>query len=144
MDGVAKDIFHDTVRRALEADGWVITEDPLTLKFGEQSVFVDLGAEAPMEAERAGQKIAVEVKSFVSVSPVTDLERALGQYLFYRVLLQNQRGNVPLYLALRATAYKRVFNSLDGQRLLSELKLSLLLFDETTERITEWIEPSTP
>ena len=97
-----------------------------------------------MEAERAGRKIAVEVKSFVSVSPVTDLERALGQYLFYRVLLHSQRGNVPLYLALRTTAYKRVFNSLDGQRLLSELKLSLLLFDETTERITEWIEPLTP
>lgn len=111
---MAKDIYHDTVCRTLEADGWTITEDPLTLKFGEQSVFVDLGAEAAIEAERVGQKIAVEVKSFVSASPVTDLERALGQYVFYRTLLTDQRGGTPLYIALREAAYKRVFLSLDG------------------------------
>ena len=31
---MAKEIYHDTVRVALEKDGWNITDDPLTLKVG--------------------------------------------------------------------------------------------------------------
>ncbi|MCU0570892.1 MAG: XisH family protein, partial [Oculatellaceae cyanobacterium Prado106] len=76
---MAKDVYHDTVRVALEKDGWTITDDPLTLPIGERSVYVDLGAEKLLTAEKEGQKIAVEIKSFLSRSPVKDLEVALGQ-----------------------------------------------------------------
>ncbi len=69
---MAKDIYHDTVRTALEKDGWTITDDPLTLRIGLRDVFVDLGAQKLLAAEREGQKIAVEIKSFVSQSPVKD------------------------------------------------------------------------
>lgn len=31
---MAKDLFHDVVRHALEKDGWTITDDPLFLRFG--------------------------------------------------------------------------------------------------------------
>ncbi|MBV6621558.1 MAG: hypothetical protein KI793_01165 [Rivularia sp. (in: Bacteria)] len=30
----AKDIYHDMVVNALEKEGWVITDDPLKLKWG--------------------------------------------------------------------------------------------------------------
>jgi hypothetical protein len=60
----AKDIYHNTVRTALEKDGWTITKDPLTLEIGDRSLFVDLGAEKILAAEKQGRKIAVEVKSF--------------------------------------------------------------------------------
>ena len=30
----AKDVFHDAVKRALEKDGWDITNDPLFIRFG--------------------------------------------------------------------------------------------------------------
>jgi hypothetical protein len=70
----AKDIYHNTVRTALEKDGWTITNDPLTLEIGDRSLFVDLGAEKILAAEKQGRKIAVEVTSFLSVSPVHDLE----------------------------------------------------------------------
>lgn len=65
-----RDAYHDIVRRALEADGWIITHDPLMLQFGERNVYVDMGAEMPMAAEKAGRKIAIEVKSFLSLSVV--------------------------------------------------------------------------
>jgi len=80
---MAKDIYHSTVKIALEKDGWTITDDPLTLKFGRRSAFVDLGAEKLFAAEKADKRIAVEVKSFISPSPVKDLEQALGQYIMY-------------------------------------------------------------
>jgi hypothetical protein len=40
----AKDIYHNTVRTALEKDGWTITNDPLPLKIGKRTLNVDLGA----------------------------------------------------------------------------------------------------
>ncbi len=37
----AKDIFHDAVKRALEKDGWLITEDPLFLRFGGLDMYIE-------------------------------------------------------------------------------------------------------
>ncbi len=59
----AKNLYHDAVVAALVADGWIITEDPLTLSFGGKDLFVDIGAErTTIGAEKAGRKIAVEVR----------------------------------------------------------------------------------
>ena len=67
----AKNVYHDAVLEALKADGWVVTHDPLTLSFGGKDLFVDLGAErTALAAERGEQKIAVEIQSFLSPSPV--------------------------------------------------------------------------
>ena len=54
----ARDTFHDVAKEALIRDGWTITDDPLQLHYGGVDVYVDLAA------EKANQKIAVEVKSF--------------------------------------------------------------------------------
>ena len=55
----AKDIFHEAVRKGLEKEGWVITDDPLKLQVGGVEMYVDLGAEKIIAAEKDGQKIAV-------------------------------------------------------------------------------------
>ena len=76
----AKNLYHDAVIVALQADGWRITHDPLTLSFGGKDLFVDLGAErVAIAAERGAEKIAVEVQSFLNTSLVRDLEQAVGQ-----------------------------------------------------------------
>ena len=45
------------------------THDPLRLKWGVKDMYVDLGAEQLVTAEKAGRKIAVEIKSFVGALP---------------------------------------------------------------------------
>jgi hypothetical protein len=50
-------------------------------------LYADLAAERPIAAERGGQKIVVEVKSFVGTSKLQDLKEALGQYDIYFYLL---------------------------------------------------------
>jgi hypothetical protein len=87
----AKDLYHDVVKTALIKDGWTITHDPYTLSAGCTDVFVDLGAERILAAERNSDKIAVEVKSFRGPSEVRDLEIAIGQYVFYAVLARPGR-----------------------------------------------------
>ena len=69
MENVAAhDIFHDAVKHALEKEGWLITHDPLSLQIGGVEMYIDLGAEQLIAAEKHGEKIAVEIKSFVAVS----------------------------------------------------------------------------
>jgi predicted aspartyl protease len=68
----AKDRFHNAVKIALEKDGWTITEDPLYIDIEDVDFYVDLGAEKIIAAEKASQKIAIEVKSFLGTSNVTD------------------------------------------------------------------------
>ena len=48
----AKDIYHDTVKAALIKDGWTITHDPLTIRLTRKKLYVDLGAERLIAAQR--------------------------------------------------------------------------------------------
>ena len=86
----AKDFFHDAVRLALEKDGWLITNDPLSFTVDTLDFRIDLGAERLLGAEKEGQKIAVEVKSFLGQSEVTEFHTALGQTLNYRTVLRKK------------------------------------------------------
>jgi hypothetical protein len=58
----AKDIFHEAVRKGLEKEDCLITDDPLKLQVGGVEMYVDLGAEKIIAAEKDGEKIAVEIK----------------------------------------------------------------------------------
>ena len=54
----AKDIYHNNVKNALIKDGWKITHDPLRLEWGGKDMYVDLGAEELLAAEKGGRQIA--------------------------------------------------------------------------------------
>lgn len=97
----AKDIYHNNVENALIKEGWTITDDPLVLKWGRKDLFVDLGAERLLPAERDQQQIAVEVRSFTGPSDMVELERAIGQYYTVNYVLTSCRGR-PVYLPHRA------------------------------------------
>ncbi|BAZ31769.1 XisH protein [Cylindrospermum sp. NIES-4074] len=62
----ARNLFHIAVRNALQKEDWIITHDPLEIQFEEVRLKIDLGAERLIAAEKADEKIAVEIKSFAS------------------------------------------------------------------------------
>ena len=135
----AKDIYHDAVKNALIKDGWKITDDPLILSIGKKDLFIDLGAEKLIAAEKKKKKIAVEIKSFLGNSQVNDLENALGQYiLYYEVLLAKQDERV-LYLAIKESAYQEIFEEPIGKILLNRKIIKLLVFEPRKESILQWI-----
>jgi XisH protein len=135
----AKDLFHDCVKVALIRDGWQISHDPYSLKIGKKDLFVDLGAEKLITAEKDSVKIAVEIKSFVSPSEIQDLENALGQYVLYQNVLQKIEPERVLYLAIREAVFHKLFEQEVGQILLENKVLKLLAFNPETEEITKWI-----
>jgi XisH protein len=135
----AKDIYHNTVKTALQKDGWVITHDPFPLQIGKKRLSADLGAERLISAENSTQKIVVEVKSFVGRSDVKDLEQALGQYVLYRQILDEMGVERTLYLAIPRPTFISVFTIELGQVLLKNGIVKLIVFDDESEAILEWI-----
>jgi hypothetical protein len=136
----AKDIYHDTVKTALIKDGWTITHDPLRLKLRKgKKLFVDLGAERLIAAERDTQKIAVEIKSFVGASVMKDLEEALGQFMLYFQLLNRYEPGRMLYLAVSEDIRKTVFEEEAGEILIENSIIKLITFDPEQEVIVQWI-----
>lgn len=136
----ARDLYHDHVKQALINDGWTITDDPLLLFIGDKDLFVDLGAQKLFAAEKAGRKIAIEIKSFVSRSDVADLEQALGQYVLYRDVMAQSHPYTSLFLAISVIVFKSLFEEPIGKLLLTSQRLKLIVFDNEQERILQWID----
>jgi hypothetical protein len=128
----ARDIFHDAVKIALQKDGWKITHDPLSLEFGLGLLYVDLGA------ERSNEKIAVEIKSFLGGSAVSEFHTALGQYLNYRLLMQEQYTEYKLYLAIPSSAYDSFFQLPFVQSTIQQYQLKLAIYKPEKQEIVKW------
>lgn len=135
----AKDIHHNQVKAALIKDGWTITHDPLLIRLTKKKLYVDLGAERIIAAERGTEKIAVEIKSFTRPSDMKDLEEALGQCVLYSRLLARYDPTRKVYLAVTDDVYISVFEEEAGQILIQDGLLSLMTFDANQEEIIRWI-----
>lgn len=135
----ARDIYHPIFKNALIKDGWKITHDPLKLQWGKKDLYVDLGAEKLIAAEKENLKIAVEVKSFVGRSDIDDLEKALGQYILYHDILSKKEPDRALYLAVHEDIFRDLFEEPIGQLLIENNRLRLVIFNPSMEVITKWI-----
>ncbi|MGD1712660.1 XisH family protein [Dapis sp. BLCC M172] len=135
----AKDIYHNVVKNALIKDGWTVTNDPFRLKWGARELFVDLGLSKLIAAQKAEQKIAVEIKSFTNPSSIADLEQALGQYLLYRAVLEEVQPDFLLYLAVRKITYQAIFSEPIGELVINKYKVNLLVFESKKKEVSQWI-----
>jgi hypothetical protein len=133
------DIIHNAVKNALIKDGWLITDDPYVIQYRRTVLYADLGAERPIAAERDGQKLVVEVKSFIGASKIQDLKEALGQYDIYRYLLEETAPDRKLYIAISNVAYNIFFTQDVTQLILNKHQLPIIVVDIETEEIMQWI-----
>ncbi len=134
----AKDVFHEVVKIALQKDGWQITHDPYTLQAGTLELYIDLGAEKVVAAEKDGQKIAVEIKSFTGPSKISQFYTALGQFISYRAALQKQENERVLYLAVPGNVYDSFFTMGFIQSLVQQNQIHLIVYDIEQEAIAQW------
>ena len=135
-----RDTYHDIVVSALEREGWIVTDDPFIIAFGAQDLQVDLGLEMPIGAERGGEKIAVEIKSFLGASAITDFYLAFGQFAFYRSLLALRGVERKIYLAMPDDAYHAIFDLTDGEAVRVHNHLPLIVYEPVEGAPLQWIE----
>jgi hypothetical protein len=133
------DLIHKSVKKALIKDGWLITDDPYVIQYRRTTLYADLGAERPIGVERDGQKLVIEVKSFIGASKIQDLKEALGQYDIYRYLLEETEPDRKLYIAISKVAYNAFFTQDVAQLILHKHQLPIIIVDIEVEEITQWI-----
>ncbi len=137
---MAKDFFHKTVRDSLTHDNWAITQDPYRLILLKRVLEIDLAAEPIIAAQKGGQKIAVEVKSFLKESFISEFYTVLGQYLVYETFLARQEPDRTLYLAVSDEVYALRFEKDDDILFLCEkFNLRMLIFNKLNHQIESWI-----
>ena len=100
---------------------------------------IDLGLERLLAAERAGMKIAVEIKTFLSDSPITDYHAALGQFLNYQLALELSERDRILYLAVPAVVHEAFFQREFLQISVERYQIHRIVYDPVKEVILQWI-----
>jgi hypothetical protein len=137
----AKDLFHDAVKSALIKEGWIITDDPLHIKISLKiDFYIDLGAEKMIAAERNGEKIAVEIKSFSGKSTMSDFHTALGQFLNYQDALNLKEPERILFLAVPLDTYQTFFQDEFILSSVQKHNLRIIVYNARKEVIEQWIK----
>jgi len=135
---MAKDFFHEIVVEALKKENWIITHDPLIIRVGGVGMEIDLGAERMIGAEKNGEKIAVEIKSFIKPSAISEFHMAVGQYMNYRKALGKKEPNRLLYVAVPKETYNSFFTLPFIMDCIDEYRLKIIIYDAIKGEVTKW------
>ena len=135
----AKDLFHELVKESLLEEGWKVTHDPYRIELEFTALYIDLGAERVIAAERNQEKIAVEIKSFVAPSIMSEFHSAIGQFINYRLALEDEDPTRKLYLAVPEETYDRFFHYAFIQKSIDRNEVPLMIYSTSSPRIVRWI-----
>ena len=134
----ARDIYHDSVKNALIKDGWKITADPYKIEYEDAELYADLAIEKTENKER---KIIIEIKSFISRLLINEFEKALGQYILYRNLIQLAQDEYQLiYLTIKDNIYETFFLRKSVEVVVKLNQINLLIVNMEGEEIIKWID----
>ncbi len=134
-----RDRLHEIVKTALRKEGWNINYDPLFVPTeGGINFFIDLGMERFIGAEKSGDFIAVEIKSFDEVTPFYSFYELLGQYLIYQMALEEQSADWSLFIAITQSGFEKLQDAPIFQRAIQKFKLKFIIFEPRKQTIIEW------
>lgn len=137
---MAKDIYHDNVKHALEKEGWTVTHNPYTIAKNVLGgkLEIDLGLEKVITAEKGLEKIAVEVKCFLQPSLINEFHTVVGQYYNYLIGLEKVEPERTLFLAMPEEVYEELKNMELFSIVVERMCIKLIIFVPKNETITLW------
>lgn len=136
-----RDRIHQIVKSALEKEGWNITYDPMFVPtLGGINFFIDLGIERFIGAEKGGDKIAVEIKSFDDITPLYSFYELLGQYLLYQMAIEEQDSDWDLFVAITQSGHAKLEEAPIFKRAIEKYKLKFIIFEPKYKAIISWIK----
>lgn len=117
---MADDLVLPNLRESLMKDGWTLRPKGPTIRTRSKYYLTDVAA------EKEGQKIIVEVKSWRSASFNPGWFRAFGQDLTYQEAIIAEQLNYKLYLAVPENIYNQHFGNPFIQSLVAKYLINLL------------------
>src|SRR4051812_14518573 len=132
--------FRVAVKNALIKDGWTISHDPYLAPFLDGRESYEFASERPMGAERANERIVVEVRSCVGDYELDRFAAALGRYELSRYLVRKGGLDCSIWLAIPDLVYMSVLGMDGGRELQADLRLKLVVIDPFREQVWHWIE----
>jgi len=133
---MAKDLFHDAVRVALEKRDWVIVNAPLVLSVSQTlTYYIDIAAEKFIIATKETELIVVEIKTFMKNSKTYEFHAALGQYCIYKSALKYLNMPQKLFLAVPHQIYTTFFQQPFFQQVLKDYNCNIISFSPDKKEI---------
>ena len=136
---MAKDKYHNIVKKALQETGWNVTNDPFYVPTLKRRLEIDLGAERVIAAEKGNEKIAVEIKSFIGLSEIHEFYKALGQFNYYQLALEDLDSDRVLYLAVPEDIYNTLFTEPLTLKAIKRYGIKIIVYNIKKEIIEKWI-----
>ena len=136
---MAKDRYHNLVKKALQNQDWLITNDPLYIPTLKRRLEIDLGVERLIGAEKDNEKIAVEIKSFLGLSEIHEFYKALGQFNYYQLALEDDQPDRVLYLAVLSDIYETLFTEPLTLKAIQRYQIKIIVYNIEDETIEKWI-----
>lgn len=110
------------------------------MKIGSIPLHIDLGAEKIIDAEKNGEKIAVEVKTFGIPSFITALYEAVGKYIIYRTALEQIHSDRVLYLAMPTKVYQKFGDEPLVKSVFSNYQIKIVLYKTDAKEKITWLK----
>ena len=98
-----------------------------------------MGAERIVAAEKDNQKIAVEIKSFIGLSEIHEFYKALGQFNYYQLALEDYQADRILYLAVPSDIYDTLFTEPLTIKAIDRYHIKIIVYNVKNEIIEKWI-----
>jgi hypothetical protein len=105
---------------------------------GGVNFFIDIGMERFIGAEKAGEKIAVEIKSFDAITPFYSFYELLGQYLMYEMALEEQDSNWSLFVAITQSGFNKLEQAPIFRRAIQKFNLKFIIFEPQNKSVVTW------
>lgn len=109
-------------------------------------MFVDLAAEKSFDEKPLDDslsptvtRVAIEVKVFGGTGFVNEFEKAVGQFILYRDMIERTLVRRELYLAVPQQIYEDSFLKPAIQEFTAGQGINLLVFAPETEEVVTWI-----
>jgi len=136
----ALDQCHNQIVRALQKDGWSVSNKPYVLYIASQRrVYIDIFAYRQID-NNSQRLIIVEAKCFMDDrSELNDLYTAIGQYTLYRHWLKSVAVTDDLYLAIPNRAYNNIIQPL-AHAVIRENRVKMIIIDLENEVVEQWME----
>ena len=99
-----------------------------------------MGAEQLLAATKYNEKIAVEIKTFLAPSTISEFHTAVGQFINYRIALEFDDPERTLYLEIPLGIHRKFFKYSFIQTVIERNQIPLLVYDTEKKEISRWIK----